>query len=69
MDVYNDSKILNLAAWSFPSRSLTSMAADKLIKNISENGFEAEFESFEPTPQQIHYLNTFELFSGFNTTR
>ncbi len=55
VDVYNDSKLLTLAAWSWPSRSLANMHGEqqaKIYANAENNG---EFSQFEPTAVDLHY--------------
>lgn len=53
--IYNDAKVLTLSANSYPSRSLTEMAAQNLINSINSDGFDTEFTPFEPSINQLHY--------------
>ena len=55
IDVYNDSKLLTPSAWSWPSRSLASLCAEKQIKTFNENGSDTSFSEYEPLPIDLHY--------------
>ena len=53
VNVYNDSKLLTLAAWSWPSRSLANMHSEQQVKIYAiSNG---EFSQFQPTAVDLHY--------------
>ena len=49
LDVYNDTQRGTLSAWSWPSRILTRLKAEKLKID--------EFVLFSPTSEQIQYHN------------
>ena len=54
VNVYNDSKNLTLAAWSWPSRSLADLHAKQQLKSYGE-GEAGNFSPFQPTPAEVHY--------------
>lgn len=55
-DVYNDSLCVTAAANSWPSRSLTHMAANRLISLMRDEGPDAELPSeFVPSASDLHY--------------
>ena len=57
VDVYNNSKLLTSAAWSWPSRSLSQLhAKEQFIKytNDSPEGG-IKFSEFQPQAIQLHY--------------
>ncbi len=55
VDVYNDSKKLTLSAWSWPARSLAVAHAAQQTSYLKENGMDAPFLPFSPTPAELHY--------------
>ena len=55
IDVYNDSKLLTPSAWSWPSRSLASLCAEKQIKTFNDNGSDTSFSEYQPLPIDLHY--------------
>ena len=55
VDVYNDSKLLTPAAWSWPSRSLAQLHAEEQFKTYSEP--EAASSRFQPSPTDLHYCD------------
>ena len=55
IDVYNDSKLLTLAAWSWPSRSLSHLHAEQQLKIHSDGDRFVEFTEFTPSSAELHY--------------
>ena len=57
VDVYDDSKLLTSAAWSWPSRSLSQLHAEeqfvKYMNDSPEGGM--QFSEFQPQAIQLHY--------------
>lgn len=53
-DVYNDALCETTSAYSWPSRSLTQLAADSFINTIRDNGFDVNVPSFKPSESQLH---------------
>lgn len=54
VDVYNDSKNLTLAAWSWPSRSLAGLHAEQQLKMYGKEE-EGNFSLCQPTSAELHY--------------
>jgi hypothetical protein len=54
-DVYNDCLLQRLSAYSWPSRSLTTFAADNFITYVGENGMDSTFVAYQPPPLDLHY--------------
>ncbi len=54
VDVYNDSKNLKLAAWSWPSRSLAGLHAEQQLKLYGQEET-GSFSPFQPTSAELHY--------------
>ena len=55
VDVYNDSKLLTPAAWSWPSRSLAQLHADTQFKIYGNTDGDAAFSQFQPPAVDLHY--------------
>jgi len=54
-DVYNDCLYETLSAYSWPARSLTTMAANRLIAVMHDEGSDANVSTFTPAAQDLHY--------------
>ena len=54
VDVYNDSKNLTLAAWSWPSRSLAGLHAEQQLKMYGQEEA-VKFSPYKPTSAELHY--------------
>ena len=54
VDVYNDSKNLTLAAWSWPSRSLAGLHAEQQLKMYGQEE-EGNFSPYQPSAAELHY--------------
>ena len=53
VSVHNDNKLLTAAAWSWPSRSLANLHAERQYKVYKQH--DAEFSDFCPSRVQLHY--------------
>ena len=53
VSVHNDNKLLTAAAWSWPSRSLANLHAERQYKVYERH--DAEFSDFCPSRVQLHY--------------
>ena len=53
VSVHNDSKLLAVAAWSWPSRSSANLHAERQYKVYEQH--DAEFFDFCPSRMQLHY--------------
>lgn len=54
-DVYNDSLCETVSAYSWPSRSLTVLAAERLNSLMRDEGPDAALPPFIPAPSNLHY--------------
>ena len=57
VDVYNDSVIKTLSAWSWPSRSLAQQHAENQVAYYRDYGLDCPFAPFEPTDGSLRYKN------------
>lgn len=55
VDVYNVSKSLTLAAWSWPSRTLAHIHAEQQANIYATDERNGEFSQFKPTAVDLHY--------------
>ena len=56
VSVHNDSKLLTAAAWSWPSRSLANLHAERQYKVYEQH--DVEFSGFCPSRVQLHHRDT-----------
>jgi hypothetical protein len=54
-DVYNDCVCETVSANSWPSRSLTILAANRLVTLMTDEGPDAELPAFTPIASDLHY--------------
>ena len=57
VDVYNDSMIKTLSAWSWPSRSLAQQHAQNQVAYYRDYGLDCPFAHFEYTDGSLRYKN------------
>ena len=57
VDVYNDSKLLTPAAWSWPSRSLAQLHAEEQFKIYGNSESSIAFSPFQPAAIDLHYCD------------
>ena len=57
VDVYNDSIVKTLSAWSWPSRSLAQQHAENQVKQYADHGLDCSFEPFAPNEGSLLYKN------------
>jgi len=54
-DVYNDSLYETLSAYPWLARSLTTMAASKVIAVLHDEGSDVKLNTFQPPVQDLRY--------------
>ena len=57
LEVYNDSKSLTLAAWSWPARSLANLHAQQQFNALIDSDNMQSFTPFKPCGDELHYRN------------
>ena len=57
-DVYNDCLCETVSANSWPSRSLTTLAADRLVAVMADEGSDAALQRFSPPASELHYRDS-----------
>ena len=55
IDIYNDSLMLTLSAWNWPSRSLAHMKADHVLAAVSDESWDIHLQPFVPPNSALHY--------------
>ena len=55
IEVYNDSKLLTLSAWSWPSRSLANLHAQLQFKSLVDSSNMQSVTPFKPSTEELHY--------------
>ncbi|CAB4010088.1 Retrovirus-related Pol poly from transposon 297 [Paramuricea clavata] len=55
VEVYNDSKSLTLAAWSWPGRSLANLHAQQQFRSLTDSDNVQSFIPFKPSGEELHY--------------
>ncbi|CAB4001643.1 Hypothetical predicted protein [Paramuricea clavata] len=55
VEVYNDSKSLTLAAWSWPGRSLANLHAQQQFRSLTDSDNVQSFTPFKPSGEELHY--------------
>lgn len=55
LDVYNDCISERNSSYSWPSRSLTHLAANSFLGHVQAHGIDADFVEYEPSPSDLHY--------------
>ena len=58
LDLYNNCLCETISAHSWPARSLTTLAATRLISLMEDEGPDAVLPEFKPTNAELHYRDT-----------
>ena len=55
-DVYSDSLLETMSAWSWPARYLAHEHSERVNKMFAEHGWDWDFASSDPDSVSLHYL-------------
>ena len=57
MDCYNDTMCETVSGFSWPSRSLTTIYSDQLVRQFAQD-LDCNIPQFKPTSVEMHYRDT-----------